>query len=176
MAKVLLNETPFDIDLVAFDKDGTLIDFYHLWGYKAQRCVDALMQQVEGHPELGEQLYKSLGYDTETNRAASDGPLATAPIPKIKTIATTVLYQHGFGWDDAEKHVRESFALGMDAIPTADLVRPRNAPRAARCSRGHATALEPVRARRRAADRQRPHRALRPAAPAGMAVRRPRRP
>ena len=124
MAKLLLNETPVDVDLVAFDKDGTLIDFYHLWGHKAQRCVDALMQQVEGNPELGAQLYKSLGYDTETNRAASDGPLATAPIPKIKTIATTVLYQHGFGWDDAEKHVRESFALGMDAIPTADLIRP----------------------------------------------------
>jgi phosphoglycolate phosphatase-like HAD superfamily hydrolase len=124
MAKVLLNETPFDVDLVAFDKDGTLIDFYHLWGHKAQRCVDALMQQVGGNHELSAQLYKSLGYDTETERAASDGPLATAPITKIKTIASTVLYQHGFSWDDAEKHVRDSFALGMDAIPTADLVRP----------------------------------------------------
>lgn len=124
MAKLSLNETPFDVDLVAFDKDGTLIDFYHLWGQKAQRCVDALMQQVEGSHELGAQLYKSLGYDTQTERAASDGPLATAPISKIKTIATTVLYQHGFSWDDAEKHVRDSFALGMDAIPTADLIQP----------------------------------------------------
>lgn len=124
MAKLSLNETPFDVDLVAFDKDGTLIDFYHLWGHKAQRCVDALMQQVEGSHELGAQLYKSLGYDTQTERAASDGPLATAPISKIKTIATTVLYQHGFSWDDAEKHVRDSFALGMDAIPTADLIQP----------------------------------------------------
>lgn len=124
MAKLSLNETSFDVDLVAFDKDGTLIDFYHLWGHKAQRCVDALMQQVEGSHELGAQLYKSLGYDTQTERAASDGPLATAPITKIKTIATTVLYQHGFSWDDAEKHVRDSFALGMDAIPTADLIQP----------------------------------------------------
>lgn len=124
MAKLSLNETPFDVDLVAFDKDGTLIDFYHLWGRKAQRCVEALMQQVEGSHELGAQLYKSLGYDTQTERAASDGPLATAPITKIKTIATTVLYQHGFSWDDAEKHVRDSFALGMDAIPTADLIQP----------------------------------------------------
>lgn len=124
MAKLSLNETPFDVDLVAFDKDGTLIDFYHLWGRKAQRCVDALMQQVEGSHELGAQLYKSLGYDTQTERAASDGPLATAPITQIKTIATTVLYQHGFSWDDAEKHVRDSFALGMDAIPTADLIQP----------------------------------------------------
>lgn len=124
MAKVFLNETPFDVDLVAFDKDGTLIDFYHLWGHKAQRCVDALMQQVEGSHELGAQLYKSLGYNIETDRAASDGPLATAPITKIKTIATTVLYQHGFSWDDAEKHVRDSFAVGMDALPTADLIRP----------------------------------------------------
>ncbi len=124
MAKLSLNETPFDVDLVAFDKDGTLIDFYHLWGQKAQRCVDALMQQVEGSHELGAQLYKSLGYDTQTDRAASDGPLATAPITKIKTIAITVLYQHGFSWDDAEKHVRDSFALGMDAIPTADLIQP----------------------------------------------------
>ena len=124
MAKLLLNETPFDVDLVAFDKDGTLIDFYHLWGQKAQRCVDALMQQVGGNHELSTYLYKSLGYDTQTNRAASDGPLATAPITKIKTIAITVLYQHGFSWDDAEKHVRDSFALGIDAIPTANLIRP----------------------------------------------------
>ncbi len=124
MAKLFLNETSFDVDLVAFDKDGTLIDFYHLWGQKAQRCVDALIQQVEGSHELSAQLYKSLGYDTQTERAASDGPLASAPITKIKTIATTVLYQHGFSWDDAEKHVRDSFALGMDAIPTADLIQP----------------------------------------------------
>lgn len=124
MAKIVLNDRTFDIDLAAFDKDGTLIDFYHLWGRKARHCVETLVKRVQGKEDLRRALYASLGYNPETERTAGDGPLATATMGKIYTIAAAVLYQHGASWDEAEKCVQESFAAGMGELPTADLVRP----------------------------------------------------
>lgn len=124
MAKLLLNDRTFEVELAAFDKDGTLIDFFHLWGRKARRCVETLVNQVEGDEHLRGALYSSLGYNPQTGRTAGDGPLATATMNKIYAIAATVLYQHGFSWDEAERCVQESFAAGMGALPTADLVQP----------------------------------------------------
>ncbi len=124
MAKVKLAGRIFDIKLAAFDKDGTLIDFYHLWGRKARRCVETLVDQLKGDNRLRLALYESLGYNPQTDRAAADGPLATATMSKLYTIAATVLYQHGHSWDEAETSVQESFVTGMGAVPTADLVRP----------------------------------------------------
>ena len=55
---------------------------------------------------------------------AGDGPLATATMAKLYNIATVVLYQHGFGWDEAESLAQRHFASCMGAAPTAKLVKP----------------------------------------------------
>ncbi len=124
MANVVLNGRPFEIELAAFDKDGTLIDFYHLWGCKARRCVETLVNRVGGDEDLRHTLYQSIGYNPQTRQTAGNGPLATATMVKIYTIAAAVLYQHGLSWDDAERCVQESFAPSMGALPTADIVQP----------------------------------------------------
>jgi phosphoglycolate phosphatase len=124
MAKIDLGVGVYDIDLAVFDKDGTLIDFYHLWGRKARRAVEAVEMRLGGDAGLAERLYRSIGYDSATGIAAPDGPLATASMPKLYAVCATVLYQHGLGWDAAETVTREAFARGLGAIPTGDLVRP----------------------------------------------------
>lgn len=124
MAKLWVNGHPFDIELVVFDKDGTLIDFERLWGQRARQGVAALVQRVEGDAVLTRSLFHSLGYDPKTGVTAGNGPLATAVMSKLCTIMAAVLYQHGFSWDAAEEHVRDSFALKMGAPPTAEQIRP----------------------------------------------------
>jgi phosphoglycolate phosphatase-like HAD superfamily hydrolase len=48
MARIALGSRIFDIELAAFDKDGTLIDFYHLWGRRARLAIEAVTAQVGG--------------------------------------------------------------------------------------------------------------------------------
>ena len=123
MAKLWLDNEAVDVDLVVFDKDGTLIDFEYYWGERTRRCGERLIERVGGGDALRAALFSSLGFNPTTGRTAGDGPLATATMTKIYTVATVVLYQHGFGWDDAEAYVQAAFASCMDATPTADLVR-----------------------------------------------------
>lgn len=124
MAKIDLGVGVYEIDLAAFDKDGTLIDFYHLWGRKARRAVEAVEQRLSGNSMLAERLYRSIGYDPTTGIAAPDGPLAIASMPKLYAVCATVLYQHGLSWHEAEAVTRETFARGLGALPTVDLVKP----------------------------------------------------
>jgi HAD superfamily hydrolase (TIGR01509 family) len=116
--------TSFDADLVIFDKDGTLIDFAHVWVQSTVAGVDHLMAAVRGDDALRRDLYRSVGYDPQTGRADGTGPLATAPTAKLYTIAATVLYQHGFDWDEAEARVKEAFEAAMTSIPLSELVLP----------------------------------------------------
>lgn len=124
MATLTVNGRPFLIDLVVFDKDGTLIDFHHLWAQRARKSVAAVVQHVRGDASLARALYRSLGFDPELGRAIADGPLATAAMDKLYAIAAAVLYQHKLGWRQAEEAVQVSFVPVIDALPTAGDIRP----------------------------------------------------
>ncbi len=123
MANLLVNHKVYDIDLIIFDKDGTLIDFHHLWGEKAILWVEWLVQQVGGDDALQAALYHTIGYNPITRRTINDSPLAVTPMPKLYTIAAAVLYQHGVGWHEAEDLVQASLAHTIEALPTADLIK-----------------------------------------------------
>src|SRR5882757_6771344 len=124
MAKIALGTKVFDIDLVAFDKDGTLIDFYHLWGKRARLAIEAVVARVEGSAALAADLYRSIGYDPASGLAAASGPLAIASMPKLHTLCAVVLYQHGLDWHEAERVAQETFAAALGALPTEDVVKP----------------------------------------------------
>lgn len=124
MARIALGDIVRDIELVVFDKDGTLIDFHHLWGRKARLAVEAVMLAANGDLALANRLYHAIGFDVQTGQAAASGPLAVAAMAKLYTICAVVLYQHGIPWHDAEELARTHFAAGLGALPTDDLVKP----------------------------------------------------
>ena len=111
MATLTVNDKPFTIDLVIFDKDGTLIDFDHLWGNRTRRCLAALKQDHAASDELLATLSSSLGYNHITQQVAGDGPLATIPRAKLITITATVMYQHyhDMSWHEAEAFAEQLF-------------------------------------------------------------------
>jgi phosphoglycolate phosphatase len=124
MAKLAVGNRVVDVDLVAFDKDGTLIDFHHLWGRKARLWVEDLARASEGRAALPQSLYRTLGYDEARERVVADGPLAVASMQKLYTLAAGVLYQHGVPWHEAEQIVEDSVSRSIGALPAAELVRP----------------------------------------------------
>jgi phosphoglycolate phosphatase len=125
LAKITVNGVSFDIDLIMFDKDGTLVDFHLLWGARTRQSVTALVQEIGGDDALGQSLMRALGYDTAANKVIADGPLAVTSMAKIYTIAASVLFQHGFGWHEAERLIATYFTPRMSALPTAELIQPR---------------------------------------------------
>lgn len=119
MARFTLGGREFDVDLVVFDKDGTLIDLHRLWGGRAERCADWLEAELGAGPELTAALYQALGYDSADGRLLATGPLATIPRAQLVIVTATVLYQHGGTWQRAYDLATTAFADIMTAPPTA---------------------------------------------------------
>ncbi|MCP4422653.1 MAG: HAD family hydrolase [Chloroflexi bacterium] len=128
MADILVNGRVYpNIQLIAFDKDGTLLDFHHLWGHKARLWVRWLIERVGGvvdNPQsLRQTLTRTLGYNPTTQRVIDDSPMAVASMPRLANIAATVLYQHGIDWHQAEQIAQTSMPASIGALPITDQVK-----------------------------------------------------
>jgi phosphoglycolate phosphatase len=122
MALLRFEEILFDAGLVAFDKDGTLIDFDFMWGRLAVAWVERLMADA-GDGSLGKELYRSFGYDPGQRRTDPQSPLAIATTGQLQTIAAVTLYRHGIPWPEAEDRARLAFQTSAD-LPLDSLIRP----------------------------------------------------
>jgi len=78
-----------DIDLVVFDKDGTLIDFHAMWGGWA-RQLGARLDDVIRRP-VSPDVFATIGFDPTTGRVAPGGPLATGTMAGIEETVARVL-------------------------------------------------------------------------------------
>lgn len=124
MAKLRVAGRILEIDLVVFDKDGTLIDLHSLWGGRTRRCAAWLAAELGGGETLVAALYHALGYDARAQQVLSVGPLATAPRRELLLVTATVLYQHGVVWHRARELARHAFAEIMVALPEAGDLHP----------------------------------------------------
>lgn len=127
MPRIYFGPRAFDAQLVIFDKDGTLIDFAHLWGAKTIAGVEALMQAADAAartPALRADLYALLGYDPAQHCFDRHSPVLTAPMSKLYTLAAGALYRHGWGWLEAELLVERHFAPAMHAAFDPAMLRP----------------------------------------------------
>lgn len=76
---------PLDgIELLIFDKDGTLIEFQHMWA----EWVDGLAAQLEAATDtpLREGLYELLGVDPATGWIHAHGLMAATPMSRIREV------------------------------------------------------------------------------------------
>ncbi len=132
MTIVHAGELSFDVDLVVLDKDGTLIDFDRLWAGRTVAAVEALVAAIDrtdNEPELAEDLYKALGYDSTRRSTRADSPLATAPLGTLATVVASALYGRGVtGWHQAQTLAHERFLRALAApvapehiVPIGDL-------------------------------------------------------
>ena len=122
MALLQFGESKFDASMVAFDKDGTLVDFEFMWGRLAVIWVEHLTAQA-GDRNLQSDLYRSLGYDCQRHRTLPRSPLAIAARVQLQAIAAAMLYRHGIPWPESEDRVRQAFDAAA-SLPLADLIRP----------------------------------------------------
>jgi phosphoglycolate phosphatase len=110
------------MELIIFDKDGTLIDFNAMWG----DWVTELARHLEAaaYITIAPQLFRAVGFDPVTSAVAPVGPLAIASMGEIRALADEVLRAAGLtpasaaaaiqaGW-----HIPDPVAL---ARPLADL-------------------------------------------------------
>ena len=82
-----------DIQLIIFDKDGTLIDFDAMWGGWLENLAQQLEAQA-GAP-LAQPLFDALGYDAATQRAIPHSHLVIDPVSELYELILAVLRQHG---------------------------------------------------------------------------------
>jgi phosphoglycolate phosphatase-like HAD superfamily hydrolase len=105
MAKFTINNQLYDLELIAFDKDGTIVDFNHMWGQRFKQWLTKLVTHVKGNDTLQQNLERSIGLNPLDNTVIPESPLAVATMAKISAAAMTVLYQHGYSWHEAEAAV-----------------------------------------------------------------------
>ena len=77
------------LDLVVFDKDGTLIDFEAMWGAWAEDLAERL-EATLGSPIKGE-LHREIGYDSLARRTIAGSPLAATPMAELRTMTTELV-------------------------------------------------------------------------------------
>lgn len=77
------------IDLVIFDKDGTLIDFHAMWGGWALELGNRLEAAVRR--PVAPDVFAAIGFDPSTSRVAAGGPLAASTMAGIEEVLAAVL-------------------------------------------------------------------------------------
>ena len=91
------------IELVVFDKDGTLIDFHDMWGGWAVELAGAL-EAATGR-SLRVALLTSYGVDPRTRRTLAHGLLAATPMVRLREATVGIVARAGVDAQSAERAV-----------------------------------------------------------------------
>ena len=111
-----------EIDLVVFDKDGTLISFDAMWAPWA-RSLGARLEAVTRRPVAGD-VFAAIGFDPVDDRVRPGGPLAVDTMAGIEERVAAVLRR----WCPSVPAARRALAEAWfepdpvaEAVPLADL-------------------------------------------------------
>lgn len=123
MTKLNINGRSFDIDLIVFDKDGTLIELDFLWSQQIEKWGRMLQAELQLETMILHTLYEQVGYDFENGRLIPDAPAAVATVEQFVTIASFLLYQKGIAWTAAEEAVQATAKQSIAAPPERSMLR-----------------------------------------------------
>ncbi len=112
------------IDLIVFDKDGTLIDFDVMWGGWAETLADRL--EATTGLALRDELHREIGYDTQARRTQPGSPLAATPMAELRVMTTDFVARSTGRSRAAAAEVVDDAWLAPDPVllahPLTDLV------------------------------------------------------
>ncbi|MBA3236430.1 MAG: HAD family hydrolase [Chloroflexi bacterium] len=89
------------IDLVAFDKDGTIIEFGPMWSGWAVTLADGL--EAAAGRSIRTPLFEMLGYDAGTGTVVPGGALAATPMARLRERTEAVLVAAGLPAAEAKR-------------------------------------------------------------------------
>lgn len=95
------------IQLIIFDKDGTLIDFDAMWG-----CwVSDLAQRLESITRMPvtERLFQMMGFDAVSGRVSAGGKLAVTPMAILRRLTVEVVRGAGLSPEAADAAVTSAW-------------------------------------------------------------------
>ena len=110
------------IELIVFDKDGTLIDFHGMWGEWAIQLGRDLDRETGR--SISATLLERYGVDVRTKRTLAHGLLAATPMPRIREVTVAIVEAEGVAPAEAERAVAASWRAPDPvelAKPLADL-------------------------------------------------------
>ena len=110
------------IDLVVFDKDGTLISFDAMWGGWA-RDLATRLEIATRRPVAGD-VFTTIGFDPTTNRILTGGPLAISTMGELSELVGAVLRRWCPNVNAARRILAEAWFEPDPverAVPLADL-------------------------------------------------------
>jgi len=106
------------IELIVFDKDGTLIDFHGMWGEWALQLGRDL--ERETGRAISASLLERYGVNARTKRTLAHGLLAATPMPRIREVTVGIVEAAGVPAAEAERAV----AVAWRAPDPVSLARP----------------------------------------------------
>ncbi len=95
------------VDLVVFDKDGTLIDFDRMWSGWSAELVAKVARATD--PALAGRLGHALGLDRASGRIVPGGPLSATPMGHLRALTVATLREAGLAPEAAETAVARSW-------------------------------------------------------------------
>ena len=114
-----MNTEPLEgIELVVFDKDGTLIDFQAMWGGWVRTLAEDLTRLTG--LEVSGLLFDLLGVDRATGLVHSHGLLAATPMARIREVVVDAVASLGLG----EAAVEAVVAAAWRAPDPVELAHP----------------------------------------------------
>jgi len=115
------------IDLLIFDKDGTLIEFHLMWGPWVEELALRL-EAATGLP-LREGLYPLLGVERGTGRVEAHGLMAATPMRRLREVVEGYVSDAGAGPAAAARAIASAWyapdpvALARPVADLKDLLR-----------------------------------------------------
>ncbi|MEA3493445.1 MAG: HAD family hydrolase [Candidatus Margulisiibacteriota bacterium] len=97
-----------DIDLVIFDRDGTLIDLYHYWSQMIGKRAELICEKFNLDGDHRQKMMFEMGVDLENKKLRSEGPVG---IKKREVVMQAAIdYLHQFGIKDGRTACLEAFS------------------------------------------------------------------